>query len=213
MTSKRYFSLISGAGVHAAPGAKIIPADVFSKAVSAQELLDQVTQECDGYKQQIASECEKLKEQAQQEGFQEGYAQWTEHLAELEREIANVNAATERMIIPVALKAARKIVGREIELSENAIVDIVASKLKAVSQAKQIIIYVSPEELEKLESHRKDLATVFEKLESLSIRPNEDLGVGSCIIETETGIINAQLEKQWEILEHAFQSLMSEQTQ
>ncbi len=122
-------------------------------------------------------------------------------MAELEAEMANVNRATEKMIIPVALKAARKIVGREIELSEKAIVDIVATKLKAVKQSKQVIVYVCPQDLNKLEANRKELVQVFEKLETLSIRPSDDVKPGGCIIETEAGIINAQLEKQWEILE------------
>lgn len=209
MGKKKYFTLLSGDSVHIAPNSKVIPAKEFSQALTAAEVLEKAYAEVDRYKQDVAIECEKLKEQAMQEGFQEGFSQWTSHMAELEAEMANVNKATEKMIIPVALKAAKKIVGREIELSENAIVDIVASKLKSVKQSKQVVIHANPKELSALEKHRSDLIGVFERLESLSIRPNEDVKPGGCIIETEAGIINAQLDRQWEILEQAFKSMMT----
>ncbi len=209
MGKKKLFNLLSGESIHVAPNTKVIPAKVFTKALSAADILSHAQEAIDKYRMEVANECERLKAQAQQEGFQEGFVRWAEHLAELEREIQNVNRATEKMIIPVALKAAKKILGREIELSDQAVVDIVASKLKAVKQAKQVVIHVCPLDYPKLEGNRKQLAELFEKLESLSIRPNEEVQQGGCIIETESGIINAQLDKQWEILEHAFQSMMT----
>lgn len=209
MVKKKLFNLLSGESIHIAPNTKIIPAKVFTKALTAADVLLHAQDAVDKYRQEVAEECERLKAQAQQEGFQEGFAQWAQHLAELESEIQNVNRATEKMIIPVALKAAKKILGREIELSDQAVVDIVASKLKAVKQAKQVVIHVAPIDYPKIEANRHNLAQLFEKLESLSIRPNEEVRQGGCIIETEAGIINAQLDKQWEILEHAFQSMMT----
>lgn len=211
MTKKRFFSLISGDEIHVAPDSKVIPAKVFSKALTASNLLKQVQDEVQQYKQNVAEECEKLKIQAQKEGFDEGFAQWADHLAELEQEITKANKATEKLIIPVALKAAKKIVGREIELSEKAVVDIVAHKLKSVKQSKQVVIYVCPADQAKLETHRAELKALFERLESLSIRPNDDIKPGGCVIETEAGIINAQLDKQWEILERAFQELSQQE--
>lgn len=207
MGTKKIFTLLNGAGVHIEPNTKIIPANVLARTLSAAEVLETIQQQIDAYKQQAIEECELLKQQAQQEGFEQGFAQWSQQLAHLEHEIAAVNRATEKMIIPVALKAAKKIVGREIELSETAVADIIASKLRTVKQSRQVVIHVSPQDLQNVETHRPQLMQVFERLESLSIRPNDELSRGSCIIETEIGIINAQLEKQWQILEQAFKSL------
>lgn len=207
---KKFFTLLSGATLHVAPNTKIIPREEFSDAMQAADLLGRVQEEIERYKEKIALECEQLKQQALQEGFQEGFAKWTNHLAQLEEEIANAHKATEKMIIPVALKAARKIVDRELELSQTAIVDIVSSKLKAVKQSKQVVIHVSVEDLQNIEKHRADLFALFESLESLSIRSSEEVKRGGCIIETESGIINAQIQKQWEILEQAFHSMMKD---
>ena len=114
----------------------------------------------------------------------------------------------EKVIIPVALKAAKKIIGRELKASKDAVVDIIANSLKAVAQHKKITILVNPKELETVEKKRDSFKDIFEHLEVLSIRPRNDVEPGGCVIETESGIINAQLENQWVILENAFERLL-----
>lgn len=206
--SKKFFSLIHGDGVHIAPQTKVIPADQIATLKTAEEVLESVKKDAELYKKTVVAEQEKLKEQAQREGFEAGFMAWTERVAKLENEIIQVRKDMEKLILPVALKAAKKIVSKELELSETVIVDIVAANLKAVSQHKQIVIYVNRKDLEFVEAQRPRLKQLFEHLEVLSIRERADVQPGGCIIETEVGIINAQLEGRWRILEAAFESMM-----
>lgn len=206
--SKKLFTLIFGDRIHAAPKAKIIPAEELSTLQDASQILEHVKDDAEKYRLQVAKECEELKENAFKEGYEEGYKQWTELLANFEKQLEALHKEMHQVIIPVALKAAKKIVGKEIELSEDAIVDIVASNLKAVTQHKKITIYVNKKELDALEKHKQKLRDLFENLESLSIRPRDDVAPGGCIIETEVGIINAQMEHRWKVLEKAFEALM-----
>ncbi|MBA3815080.1 MAG: HrpE/YscL family type III secretion apparatus protein [Parachlamydiaceae bacterium] len=206
--SNKFFSLIYGEKSKIIPNQKIIPAEAVGLILDAQEVLVRVKQDAEKYKIDVAQECEKLKELAKQEGFAEGYQKWAEHIAKIEEEIIKVRGELEKMLIPVALKAAKKIVGREIELSENTIVDIVSNSLKAVSQHKKITVYVNKKDLDPIEASRPRLKDIFESLEVLSLRERSDIVRGGCVIETEGGIINAQLENQWSALERAFTSLM-----
>lgn len=207
---KKFFSLIHGDSIHIAPETKVIPATEFSKALEAYEIVEAVKADALKYKQEVAEEVEKLKEQAQKEGFEEGFKKWMEHIAKVEEEIIQVRHETEKVALPVALKAAKKIVGRELEVSENAIVDIVSNSLKAVVTHKRITIYVNRKDLESLEKSRSDLKNLFENLEILTLRERSDVAPGGCIIETEGGIINAQLENQWRIMENAFDKMMKQ---
>jgi type III secretion protein L len=59
-----------------------------------------------------------------------------------------------------------------------------------------------------LEQEKQEIKKIFEHLQSLSIQERDDVEPGGCIIETEAGIINAQLENQWRALESAFASFM-----
>lgn len=206
--SKKFFTLIYGDQIRAAPKTKIIPADNLSTLQEASQVLERIKQDAEKYRSQVAKECEELKEHAFKEGYDDGFKQWAEHLTHFEKQLKSLRTEMQQVIIPIALTAAKKIVGREIELSEQTIVDIVASNLKAVSQHKRIIIYVNKKELDILEKNKMRLRDLFEHLESLSIRPRDDISPGGCIIETEVGIINAQFEHRWQVLEKAFEALL-----
>jgi len=206
--SKKIFSLIHGENIHVTPQVKKIQAEDLSLLLSAEELLKKTKEDAERYVKEVTEEAEKIKEKAQAEGFEEGFRKWVEKIQELEKEIQNVHEEVTRVVVPVALQAAKKIVGREMELNKETVVDIVASNLKAVSQHKKIKIFVSREDLLTLEKNKQRLKEVFDVLESLSIVPRDDIKSGGCVIETEGGIINAQLDNKWEILERAFSSFM-----
>lgn len=206
--NKKIFTLIHGDRLLIAPKHKIISADQLSTLQDAGEVLEHVKQDAEKYRMEVAKDCERLKEEAFKEGYEEGLKRWGEQLVEFENKLRAIQKETQQAIIPIALRAAKKIVGREVELSEEAIVDIVASNLKAVAQHKKITIYVNRKELEILEKHKPRLRDIFESLDSLSIRPRDDIASGGCVIETEIGIINAQIEHRWRVLEKAFDTLM-----
>jgi type III secretion protein L len=210
--NKKFFTLIYGDKIQSAPGSKIIPAEAFSKLADASEILEHIKKDAERYRHAIALESEKIKENAHKEGYEAGFEKWSEHLVRLEEQIHNVREEIQKTIIPVALKAARKIVAKELELAPATIVDIVASTLKSVAQHKRIIIYVNQEDLEILDKNKLRLKDIFESLESLSIRSRSDVEPGGCVIETEIGIINAQLEHRWHILEKAFETMIKPST-
>lgn len=205
---KKFFSLISGREVRLAPGEKIVPAKEFDTLESANELLKTVKTESFAYQQEVAKEAEKVKEQAFQEGFQEGLISLSKHLFTLDEELKHLREDIQRKILPLALKAARKIIGEELRLHPDRIVDIVLTSLKPVTQHRKIVIYVNKADLDMLEASKSKIKSIFEHLENLSIQERADVEPGGCMIETEAGIINAQLENQWRALEAAFESFM-----
>ncbi len=209
--TRKVFTLVDGRTIHVGPKVKIIPAEEFSKIIAAEEVLLQAEEDAVEFKKQVAIEGEGEKEVAKAAGFEEGLKQWAEQLAYMEEELAKMRKETQKMIIPVALQAAKKIVGKEISLSEEIVVDIVANSLKSVAQHKKVTVYVNKADLDILEKHKEKLKQLFENLEFLSIRPREDVTKASCVIETEVGIINARIEHLWDVLEQAFYKFMQKE--
>ncbi|MBS0624435.1 MAG: HrpE/YscL family type III secretion apparatus protein [Verrucomicrobia bacterium] len=204
----KFFSLLSGKDVRVAPGEKVIPSKEFTTLHKASEILKAVEQEAHDFKLQTASDAEKIKEQAYQEGFQEGLTSLNQHLFALDAELKEIRTDVQEKILPLALKAARKLIGEELKLHPDRIVDVVMTSLKPVTQHKKIVIYVNKNDLEALEKSKSKVKKIFEHLESLSIQERSDIEPGGCIIQTEAGIINAQLENQWQALEAAFATFM-----
>ena len=202
----KFFSLISTQEVHLAPGEKILPAAEFSTLLDAQKILEKVKEDAEIFRRDTALESEKIKEGAFQEGFQEGLISLNQHLFALDQELKVLRTEIQKNILPLALKAARKIIGEELKMHPDRIVDIVLTSLKPVTQHKKITIYVNKEDLQMLEMNRPKIRKIFESLENLSIQERSDIEPGGCMIETEAGIINAQLENQWRALESAFQA-------
>lgn len=207
MTTK-FFSLFSGEEVRVAPGEKIIPSKEYSSLRKASEILKLVKQDAENFRKDTVREAEQIKEQGFQEGFQEGLESFNRHLALLNEEIQLLRTEIQQKIMPLALKAARKIVGEELKLHPDRIVDIVLTALKPATQHRKIVIFVNKADLEALDENKPKIKQIFEHLDSLSIQERDDIEPGGCIIQTEAGIINAQLENQWQALEAAFTTFM-----
>lgn len=205
---KKFFSLISGKEARIAPGEKIVPAKEFETLENANDILKTVKEESFAYQQEVAKESEKIKELAFQEGFQEGLISLNKHLLALDEELKHLRQDIQEKILPLSLKAARKIIGEELRLHPDRIVDIILNSLKPVTQHKKIVIYVNRADLEQVEANKSKIKNIFEHLENLSIQERGDIEPGGCMIETEAGIINAQLENQWRALEAAFHAFM-----
>lgn len=202
----KLFSLIQGGDIHFAPGVKVLSQEEYSTLVSVEELLEKAKQDAEVFRNELEKEAEEIRAKAQEEGFQQGLEQWSGQLANLEKEIDKVHEEVSNKMIPVALKAAKKILGREIETSQEAVVDIVLNNLKQVAHHKNVKIYVNKEDLSVMEKNKEKIKTEFERLESFLIIESEEVKKGGAMIETESGIINAQLENLIGVLEKAFES-------
>ena len=211
--AKKIFTLIHGEGIHASPGVKVFSSNAYSKVINAKEMLQTVQEDAEKYRKKVVEECEKQKEKAYQEGFEAGFSKWLGMVRQLEEKITEVHDEVHELVIPIALQAAKKIVGREIELNKDTILDIVKNKLKAVAQHKRIRIFVNKEDMQVLEKHKEDLKSLFEELQSLTLVEKNDITPGGCIIETDGGIINAQIENQWKLIEEAFEGFMQSQVE
>jgi len=200
------FTLIEKDEIHLAPDTKIVTAEEFSKLLTATEIVAKTKEEEITYRTAVAQECERLKELAQDAGFEEGLKLLNEHIEKLDSEIKKVRKEMENAIVPLALTAVKKILGKELEIKPEAIVDVVATALKTVLHHRRVTIYVNSQDLDYVEEQKPRLKSLFEQLESLSIMSRADIQQGGCVIETEAGIINAKLENQLMSLEAAFRS-------
>ncbi len=207
--TQKFFTLIDGREITIAPGTKRLPAEAVSSLLGCEELLTAVQKDAEEYRKQVVAECEELKTHAEAEGFQAGFDKWAEMVAYLEKEVVKVREELQKVVMPVALKAAKKIVASELQVNPQVTLDIVSSTLKSIAQHKRIVLYVSKQDYELIESSKSRLKSVFEELESLSIREREDVEPGGCVVETEVGIINARLKDRWRTLETALENVVS----
>jgi type III secretion protein L len=204
----KFFSLIYHGEVHPATEEKVIPAEHFSTLMSAEEILKLVKEEIIRYKAEAEKECDALKEAAKKEGFDAGLALFNEHLLNFDRQLRLLKIDLQKQILPLALKAAKKIVGKELEAHPDTIVDIVLQSLEPIAQNQRYTIYVNKADKDILETNKPKIKEILDHVQTLTIQERADVSPGGCIIETESGIINATIENQWRAIETAFERYM-----
>lgn len=202
------FFSFSKEDIHPAFEEKIIPAETFSTLIEVTKILEKAKEESSYIKENTLKECEILKEEATNKGFNEGLEKLNEHILKLDNTIKTLNEEYEKQILPIALKAAKKILAAELKTNPEAIVNIVKGALKPVSQHLKIKILVNKQDLDVLEKNKPQIKKVLDQVQTFSLEERNDIEPGGCIIETEKGIINAQLENQFRALEAAFKSFM-----
>lgn len=204
----KYFSLIYSGEIRKGSDEKVIPSDALSDLLSATDVLKKAKEDVKTYLQKNKEDCQQFLEEAKAAGFNEGLTQFNNQILHYEQRIKKMEHELQKMILPLALKAAKKIVCHELKLDPETIVDIVKQTLKPVTQNHHIKIFVSKEDKEILEKKKKELREMLEMVKTFVIEEKEDMSQGGCIIETEAGIINASLENQWHSLEVAFEAFM-----
>lgn len=190
---------------------KIIKAGDFSLLLDAVAVLENAKAEAINYRKEVTKECEIIKEQAELEGFDRGLAKFNAQISYLEKTLSTQREKMKLSIASLATAAVKRIIGKELATNPLTILEIISTSLKPVSQHKRITIYVNREDLELVEKNRPKLKSLFENIETLSVQIRDDVEKGGCYIETEAGIINAQLENQLRALEDAFQKIVEKQ--
>ena len=200
----RLFTLIESGKVHPASSKKVIKSEDFSTLLSASDLLEKARSDIDNAREKAESEARDLKKKGYNDGYQEGLTQLNEQILGLENEKKRLRHEMNQLILPLALKAAKKLVAGELKTHPETIVNIVLQAIAPVMQNHRITIYVNKADKEILEAEKPQLKEKLDQIESLVIRDRDDISPGGCMIETESGIINATIENQWRGIESAF---------
>src|SRR5689334_4460929 len=120
----RFFSLIYQGDVHLSDDQKIVPSEDFSLLLQALDILEKAKEDAITFKKEQEEKIAVLKETAIQEGKQSGLEQFNEKLAWFDRELKALRIELQGQVLPIALKAARKIVATELKTHPEVIVDI-----------------------------------------------------------------------------------------
>ena len=127
---------------------------------------------------------------------------YADSLAQLAAFKDTLRAQVENEVVRLALAVAKKIVHREISIDSTIIHTLVRVALERVSEKSAVVVRLSPHDYEYMTSAHADMS----KTEGREIRFESDnsLAQGDCMIQTETGDIDARIEEEFSEVESAF---------
>ncbi len=153
----------------------------------------------------------QLQQQAYDEGFQVGHEDGrNKALAEMEESIKIANETTvlselnakryldsqERVVLDLAIQASQRIIGHELDVTEETYLSIVKRAIKEAREMKEVRLYVSNDYFELVSDNRAELASIFPPDVPFLIFANEDFESTQCYIETNHGRIVVSIDEQ-----------------
>jgi type III secretion protein L len=144
----------------------------------------------------------ELREAAYREGLEAALAELNNHLFDARERRDNALAGAERDLLRLAVKLAEKIIGREIAQDEATLAEIVAAALRNARQHEMLTVRVNPADLPAVQAHRAQLDPTG-RARFLDLVADPRVAHGGCVIESESGTIDAQLDVQLGVLERA----------
>ncbi len=178
----------------------VIEKEYFDAAEKAPVLIERARKEASRIRKNIKEvlaqtvvEKEEERKRGYEDGFQQGLSQVTEQLLQVEQEREKMMAEAEPQMIRMIADIAEKVIGREI--AAGAIVDIVK---KTIAQAvgQKLAVRVNPADLETIRHHEPEIIAALGPLRTVTIRDDESLPAGGCVVESEAGTVDARLETQ-----------------
>jgi type III secretion system HrpE/YscL family protein len=184
-----------------ADAAMVVKHDVYEAGLDARRIVEDARRQAQTIFEEGVRERDALVEAGRQEGFRSGLAEWGEALAELRAARQSLHNKCETELVRLAVRIAEKIIGEELRTRPETIVSIVRECLRGLRQEQNLRIRVNRRDLEQVEQRLALLQETVVAGRRVQVAPDAGVSPGGCIVETETGIIDARLETQLKCLE------------
>jgi type III secretion protein L len=178
----------------------IIRGDVYSASAKARELLHKAQQESEEILRKAREQSEELRKSGYDAGYQEGIAQTVELMTKARMEHEQFLKNANRDVMDLAFKVAEKIIGKQLETEPETIISIVKQAMQNVRGSKELTIRVHPDDAKILRSNEEELLETIGRNRIIDIMEDKKVQPGGCIIESEIGTVEAQLQTQLERL-------------
>jgi len=180
----------------------IVHRRVVDAGAEAQRIVEEAQREAGRIKDEACDILADAKKRAAEEvkrgyaeGEAKGLAQVTEKLVQLTKLREEFAAGAEPEVIKLVFTIAEKVIGRLVQENPDAIRSVVRQALER-SIGDRITVRVNPEDYKAVIEGEAELRSAIERTKRLSFREDDSISKGGCILETEVGTIDAQLETQ-----------------
>jgi len=111
-------------------------------------------------------------------------------------------------LVRLAVSIAEKIVGQELELRPEIVVDMVQSAMKRLRDRERLRVSVNPRDFERVRSARDDLISAVDGVRKLEVIEDRRVEAGSCVIESENGTLDGRVKTQMDEITRALEGVM-----
>lgn len=182
------------------PGRGVVDRAEFEAHQSAQGIVEEAKRKAQDIIEAANRERARISAEAKEAGRQEGIAQASEMLLRAKMQAGEILNAAQTDILELAAKVAEKIIGRDLEREPQVVIDICVNAIEQARNVKQVVLRVNPRDAALLRENVKPLMAAIGRSLDLAIKDDNEVASGGCIVQTEFGVIDAQLSTQFAML-------------
>jgi type III secretion protein L len=187
----------------ATPAVSKITREAHEASLEAKDILAKAQEQAAQLLEDAQQEKDALFEESSEQGYAAGLDKWNDALAEAWSRRDAFLLRNEAELVRLAVAIAEKVVRRSVEADSDVVVQAVKEALKSVRGEKRITIKVNPSEEDVLREQASSLRLLGSEVGDLVIVGNPAIAAGGCIVESELGVIDAQIDTQLASIEKA----------
>jgi flagellar assembly protein FliH len=161
----------------------------------------------------------EIEKEAYEKGFAEGeragretgekmveavLKQYTQTLEELKGLRRNLLTGSEREVVRLSLEVAKKVVKREVCIDEELILALVKVALSRLADQSVMTVRVNPKDCQSILHFRESPGHRESWHDGIKLVEDPLITRGGCLIETDSGVIDARVEEQFREIEKGF---------
>ena len=110
---------------------------------------------------------------------------------------------SETAVLKLVCEIVRKVIGKVVEIDNTAVRHVVSNALKQMDDQEKLIVRLNPDDLAALKQHEAAWAEDVERSGVVELKPDARIKRGGCLVDGESGSVEAQVERQIGVIERA----------
>lgn len=160
-------------------------------------------------------EANTIKDSAAKEGYRIGIEQAQKDIQEVRNAIFEFLKAKQEVfeyiapdILEISVDIAKKIVKKEVEQNPQLVLETILDVLKTISKEESKVgIRVNPTQVNFVKENLPEIISTIGIEAKISVIPEESVEVGSCIVYTHNGVVDATINTQIDIIKEVFKGM------
>lgn len=180
----------------------VVKRQVVEASAEARRIIETAQAEAAAIHESAEQAALELREAAYREGLEASTLELYDHLLAARERRDTALVEVEADILKLAVRIAEKIIGQEIERDAATLTHIVSNALRNARQHEVLTVRVNPADFALIQTQRDQLDPSG-RARFLDLVADPRVAHGGCLIESESGTIDAQLDTQLRVLERA----------
>ena len=180
-----------------------ITKEMHGASVEAKDILAKAQEQAEGILENAQREKETVLAESAERGYAAGLDRWNDALTDAWKQREEFSARHEAELVKLAVAIARKVIGRSVEMDQGTVLQTARAALRSVRNGRRITIKVNPSDEALLRDQVSSLRMLVSEVGEFHIIASPSIEPGGCIVETDLGIIDAQISTQLASIENA----------